>query len=75
MVGAALGVIMAIIMIHHIAIISAQVANPHPVCPGSGAPGSMPGMPDIKSWACRCGNSESVVMSHALIPSPAPVTT
>ncbi len=48
MVGAALGVIMAIIMVHHMAIISAQAPNPH-VGADAAAPVFMPG---IMSGAC-----------------------
>lgn len=65
---------MAIIMIHHMAIISAQVANPHAIHIGAVGPMSMPGMLGITSRVCWCGNSASVVISHALMPSPAPVT-
>jgi hypothetical protein len=62
---------MAIIMIHHIAIVSAHVANGHG---GIGAPPmSMPGISALMCSAYKCGNSESVVISQALMPSPAPV--
>ena len=69
---------MAIIMIHHIAIISAHVANAQGAGvigapPTSMPPVPIPGMSGIMSAASRCGNSESVVISHALMPSPAPV--
>src|SRR5688572_23423870 len=63
-VGAALGVIMAIIIVHHMAIIRTQYRAPQLI-------GVMAPMPEDPA-TCWCGNNAIVVMSHALIPSPAP---
>jgi hypothetical protein len=84
MVGAALGVIMAIIMIHHMESMSTHVAALHGGMALCGATAPMPGMagrscaigiPGVGPAAWRWGNSEALVISHALMPSPAPVTT
>ncbi len=61
MVGAAEGAIIAIIMTHHIATISAQTDGSH----AAGAIAIPP--------ACWCGKGAREVMSQALMPRPAPV--
>ena len=58
--GAALGVIIAIIITHHISSMMIQYAEVHPA--------GWKGVP-----AMRCGNSQALVILLADIPVPAPV--
>ncbi|WP_419693928.1 hypothetical protein ACN2CC_24030 [Mesorhizobium muleiense] len=86
MVGAALSDIMAIIMTHHMAIISAQFAVPQArgsvaialmfmpdiTMPDMSMPGISEVISDVMFGVCRCGNNVSLDISHAFMPIPAP---
>src|SRR5690348_4741391 len=64
---------MAIIMVHHMATINAQCPGFHAIATESVRMAGIADMAGIGFAFGGYGNSASLVMSHALMPSPAPV--